>query len=160
MTTLEIRLIALVVAILAGGGWFLWHDHVEINKGRTEELAAFKKSSDRVIADTKKETIELKTKADMATKGSQDAEQKLHDFIAAHPDRPDSVCNDQSSRSDQQLSGKAGIVNSTPTASSIVTSDRAVQGGPGVSSIRRAGDAIIVSVAEQLAIDEAEFQKR
>lgn len=156
MTRLEIILGLITVWALSFGGWLLYHDHVEIDKGRQQIITSDAKALQAARNLAHVQTQANHDKAALAAQGTLDAQRAVDAYRTLHPLQPVFVCHPNDRKPAVPATGPA--VAQAQGTHTGPNPDRAVPDGPGYDL--RPGLAILVSVAQQLAITDAEWQRR
>lgn len=157
---LEFYALLAIVLLSAGAGWFIYHDHVEIQKGRDQIEASDKKAGAALDQKVQAETAHKAALAAQAHQGALDAQKAVDDFAAAHPTGPVRLCTANPRSGGLPQAGQAGS-----GATGAVARPDPLQGVPG----RDAGapgpdispdlDALVLA-AQRLAIIDREWQQR
>ena len=157
---LEFYALVAIVVLLAGGGWLIYHDHVEIQKGRDQIEASDAKATSALNEKVQAETVHKAALAAQAHQGAIDAQKAVDDFAAAHPTGPVRLCTANARggglpQTGQAGGGAAGALAGPPAVPEVPGRDAGAP-GPNISPDL---DALVLA-AQRLAIIDGEWQQR
>ena len=142
-----------IIALLIGFGWYTIHER---NLGAAHEIAALKASSDKLIAQTAKQTADLQARANMA----EQAYEKEHLLVVNQPVPVVRVCHNANSGSVVSNAGptKPGNEGSSTAPGSVqpMPSGDSSVAGPDIGGMLSA----LAASADQISATLREFQSR
>ena len=142
-----------IIALLIGFGWYTIHER---NLGAAHEIAALKVSSDKLIAQTAKQTADLQARANMA----EQAYEKEHLLTVNQPVPVVRVCHNANSGSVVSNAGpaKPGNEGAGPAAGSVqpMPSGDSSVAGPDIGGMLSA----LAQRADEISATLREFQTR
>jgi hypothetical protein len=151
----------LVVALLISFGVYTVHER---HAGAAHELAALKASTDKLKAETAKQTAALQAKATMAEQAYEKEQLQNANYQRTNPIQPVRLCLDSGSRAVVPKAGAANVGNAgASTAANVLqpvpagnTGSGPGRSGPDISSML----AALGAAADDVSANLREYQSR
>lgn len=153
----------IVIAIVAGGIWYWQHSLIE--KGVIEQRIADAAASNKLNADTAKQTANLQARATLAEQAYDKERQDHQVYLDSHPLQPVRLCISTAvgralvSAASAPHSGNEGTGAAAPTLHDLPSgnsSGGASAAGPDISPMLE----LLAGAADKVSAELREFQKR